>query len=181
MFSPPIPGDLDRNPYPFSGEIPNRSCGGPVVATLTNATHRNVVGTHSGAYAVYRALAVASGSLQRDHRADLTNTTPTSSIGPHPSWADPKKIVSLDPFGATVSDTFADLAKQGFDIRPTIAITKAHINIPELQAAVDAGRLEADGCILKEQGGIGGHQGGNRTGVVPARDCRKIWCGGRGS
>ena len=146
------PGRFGPKPLPIQWGHPEPQQRGPIVATLTNATHRNVVGTHSGAYAVYRALAVASGSLQRDHRADLTNTTPTSPIGPHPSWGDPHKIVSLDPFGATVSDAFADLAMQGFDIRPTIAITKAHINIPELQAAVDAGRLEADGRILKEQG-----------------------------
>jgi hypothetical protein len=33
---------------------------------------RNTIGTHGGAYAIYRALAVASGSLQRDHRPDFT-------------------------------------------------------------------------------------------------------------
>ena len=76
---------------------------GPLVASLTNAAHRNVIGSHSGAYAVYRALAVASGTLQRDHRPDLTNTAPAVPIGPHPQWADPDRIVSLDPWGHMVA------------------------------------------------------------------------------
>ncbi len=54
-----------------------------IIATLTKQTHRNVIGTHSGSYAIYRALAVASGALQSDHRADLTNTSPVEHIGPH--------------------------------------------------------------------------------------------------
>ena len=75
---------------------------GAIVATVSDPNHRNAIGTHSGSYAVYRALAVASGVLQADHRPDFTNTSPTIAIGPHPSWADPAKIVSLDPFGALV-------------------------------------------------------------------------------
>ena len=50
---------------------------GPVLGTTTRRAHRNVIGTHSGSYSVYRALAVASGALKRDHKADLTNTAPT--------------------------------------------------------------------------------------------------------
>ena len=38
---------------------------GPVVGTTTKRAHRNVIGTHSGSYSVYRALAVASGALKR--------------------------------------------------------------------------------------------------------------------
>ena len=57
---------------------------GPVVGTTTKRSHRNVIGTHSGSYSVYRALAVAAGALNRDHKADLTNTSPTDIIGPYP-------------------------------------------------------------------------------------------------
>jgi hypothetical protein len=67
-----------------------------------------VIGTHSGSYSVYRALAVAAGALSTSHKADLTNTAPTDTIGPYPSVErDPGKIVSLDPWGATVGRTFA--------------------------------------------------------------------------
>ncbi len=127
---------------------------GAIVGTVTNLAQRNVVGTHSGSYAVYRALAVASGQLQADHRADLTNTAPAIAIGPHPAWADPAKIVSLDPFGAMVEAVYAPLYEQGYDIRPTIAITKAHINMPELQEAIAKGRLPEDGQIMKTGGDL---------------------------
>ena len=127
---------------------------GPVVASLTNPSLRNAIGTHSGAYAVYRALAVASGALQRDHRPDLTNTAPAEAIGPHPQWADPTRIVSLDPWGHLVSSAFADAIAAGVDVRPTIAITKAHINMPELLGAIAAGRLEPDGEILFANGDV---------------------------
>lgn len=127
---------------------------GPIIGTLSNAAHRNVIGSHSGSYGVYRALAVASGRLQSDHRADLTNTSPAEPIGPHPAWGDPTKIVSLDPFGALVGELFANLCNQGYDIRPTIAITKAHINMPELVEAVNQGRLLIDGTIMKTSGDL---------------------------
>ena len=127
---------------------------GPVIATLTKSAHRNVIGTHSGGYAVYRALAVASGALQSDHIADLTNTSPTQRIGPYPSWSVPDKIVSLDPYGAIASEVFASYYQQGYDIRPTIAITKAHINMPELQEAIAKGRLQVDGKIMKAGGDL---------------------------
>jgi GTP cyclohydrolase II len=127
---------------------------GPIIGSLTTTAHRNAIGSHAGAYGVYRALAVASGRLQSSHRADLTNTAPTVSIGIHSAWADPDKIVSLDPFGARVGEVYADLYAQGYDIRPTIAITKAHINLPELLEAVTKGRIQVDGTIMKPGGDL---------------------------
>jgi GTP cyclohydrolase II len=127
---------------------------GPVIASLTNVAQRNAIGTHGGAYAVYRALAVASGTLQRDHRPDFTDTAPAESIGPHPQWSDPDKIVSLDPWGHMVSSAFATEIAAGADVRPSIAITKAHINMPELKGAIAAGRLKPDGDILTEAGDV---------------------------
>ncbi|KTD02667.1 GTP cyclohydrolase II [Legionella geestiana] len=127
---------------------------GPVIASLTNPKHRNAVGTHYGAYSVYRALAVAAGVLNPDHKPDLTNTTPPVQIGPHPQWSMPGKIVSLDPFGHMVAQVFADDINAGFDIRPSIAVTKAHINIPELKDALQKGRLKPDGHILQASGDV---------------------------
>lgn len=148
------PSSFGPKPIPIHWGAADPMQRGPVIATLTKQTHRNVIGTHSGSYAIYRALAVASGALQSDHRADLTNTSPVEHIGPHPSWADPEKIVSLDPFGAIASEVFAPYYQQGYDIRPTIAITKAHINMPELQYAVEKGRLQVDGEIMKPNGDL---------------------------
>lgn len=125
---------------------------GPIVGTTTQRSHRNVIGTHSGSYSVYRALAVAAGALSREHRADLTNTAPTDVIGPYPQWSDPTKMVSLDPWGALVADAFANELAAGYDIRPTIAVTKAHVILPEVLEGLLAGRLKADGKVLTAGG-----------------------------
>jgi len=127
---------------------------GPVIGTLSDAAHRNVVGTHSGSYAVYRALAVAAGSLDPMHRADLTNTAPVVEMGPFPQWSDPDKIVSIDPYGHIVEQAFAKEIAEGMDIRPTIAVTRARINMPEFRGAIADGRLKPDGDILQENGDV---------------------------
>ncbi|MCW5771500.1 MAG: GTP cyclohydrolase II [Rhodospirillaceae bacterium] len=126
---------------------------GPLIASQKNG-RRNVIGAHSGSYAVYRALAVAAGKLDPIHIPDLTNTSPADRIGPHPQWADPAKIVSLDPWGHLVADAFADRLAEGWDIRPTIAVTRAHIAMPELSASIAAGRLKPDGKILTGNGAV---------------------------
>jgi GTP cyclohydrolase II len=126
---------------------------GPIVGTTVNRSQRNVIGTHSGSYGVYRALAVAAGNLTRGHRADLTDTSPTDLVGPYPQWAGAgaaSKIVSIDPWGASVQTVYADYLARGYDIRPTIAVTKAHIHLPEIQQAIAFQRLAIDGEVLLE-------------------------------
>jgi GTP cyclohydrolase II len=150
---------------------------GPVIGTTSDRSQRNVIGSHAGSYGVYRALAVAAGALGRDHRADLTDTTPTERIGPHLAWSDPQRIVSIDPWGAMVAEVFAPFAASGrsqagnaplaaserserggsnyapgLDIRPTIAVTRAHIDLPEIRAALAFQRLHPDGTILLDSG-----------------------------
>lgn len=127
---------------------------GPIIASVHNAAGRNAIGAHSGAYSVYRALAVAAGQLDAAHRPDLTNTAPAERIGPFEQWSEPDKIVSLDPWGHLATEYFADELAAGLDIRPTIAVTKAHINMPELGDAMRAGRLAADGDIVSERGDV---------------------------
>jgi len=140
--------------YPLEWGAPNAKLRGPVVGGLQGNGTRNVIGVHSGAYGVYRALAVASGSLSPIHRPDLTNTEPTDSLGPFPQWADPQRIVSLDPYGHVVAREFADEIAEGAAIQPTIAITKARINLGELKDAIRAGRLAADGAVLLDNGEV---------------------------
>jgi len=123
---------------------------GPIVGSTTNRSQRNVIGTHSGSYGVYRALAVAAGNLVKGHRADLTNTAPTDPIGPYPQWADSSKMVSIDPWGASVQTVYVNYLEQGYDIRPTIAVTKAHVHLPEIKQAIAFQRLAIDGKILLE-------------------------------
>ncbi len=137
---------------PIQWDAATPAARGPVVGTTTKRAHRNVIGTHSGSYGIYRALAVAAGALSRDHKADLTNTSPTSPIGPYPQWGEAGKIVSLDPWGATVADVFSTELAAGYDIRPTIAVTQAHVILPEVIDALQKGRLKADGKFLTEGG-----------------------------
>jgi GTP cyclohydrolase II len=150
---------LTSHPATAAGSAPKIQWGaadpvtrGPVIGTLTNPGGRNAIGTHAGAYSLYRALAVAAGQLDAGHRPDLTDTAPAAAIGPFPQWSDPDRIVSLDPWGHLVGQNFSLMLREGWDIRPTIAVTKARINLPEILLAMRAGRLSADGTILSEAG-----------------------------
>ncbi|MEZ5775406.1 MAG: GTP cyclohydrolase II [Hyphomicrobiaceae bacterium] len=125
---------------------------GPVIGSLKSPEQRNVIGVHSGAYGLYRALAIAAGKLDPIHRPDLTNTFPPVEIGPFPQWADADKIVSLDPWGHRVAEVFAEELQAGFDIRPTIAITRARIALPEMREAIAAGRIRTDNRVLLPTG-----------------------------
>lgn len=127
---------------------------GPVVASLTNSKIRNAIGTHSGSYTVYRALSIASGRFPATHKPDLHNTESPTPIGPYEQWSDPMKMVSVDPWGLDPQTHFKPLYEQGYDIRPTIAVTQAHLQIPEIAQAIQAGRLKIDGKIIKENGDV---------------------------
>lgn len=146
------PASYTTSPMAINWATENPKQRGPVIASLTHKKHRNVIGTHSGSYSVYRALAVAAGVLDPEHVPDLTNTTPPIQIGPHPQWHAKGKIISMDPWGHLVADVFAEEIASGYDIRPSIAVTQAHINMPELRQAIEKGRLKPDGKILFENG-----------------------------
>lgn len=133
---------------------PDPASRGPLVGGTTNNAARNVIGTHGGNYALYRALAVSSGQLDPAHIPDLTDTYPAAGIGPHPQWADPDRIVSLDPYGHLAHIAFAEQRAAGLDIRPTIAVTQARLKLLEVRQAMEAGRLKADGHILNDDGEI---------------------------
>ena len=122
---------------------------GPVVATVSSGADRNAIGAHGGSYALYRALAISAGAMNPILRPDLTNTHPVVDIGPFPQWSEPGRIVSLDPWGHMVPQAFARDIAEGVDIRPSIAITKARLTVPELK-----GRLKVDGKIVREEGDI---------------------------
>jgi GTP cyclohydrolase II len=127
---------------------------GPILGTLAANGQRNAIGAHSGAYSLYRALAIAAGDLDPVHRPDLTDTAPAETIGPYPQWSDPARIVSMDPYGHMVSEVFRAHLEEGLDIRPSIAVTKAHVNMPEVRAAIAAGRLVPDDEVLLANGDV---------------------------
>ena len=143
------PGTFGAQPLPIVWGHREPAERGPIIATLTNVSQRNAIGTHAGSYAIYRALAIANGDLESDHRPDFTNTAPIEVMGPHAAWSEVDAIVSLDPFGAVACEVFADRIERGYDIRPTIAITKARIQVPELVEATNQNRLHIDGTIMQ--------------------------------
>jgi GTP cyclohydrolase II len=146
------PGQGSGGAPPILWAHPDPAERGPVIGSTSAPQQRNAIGAHSGSYGVYRALAVAAGRLDRRHRPDLTDTRPTRSIGPYPQWADAERIVSIDPWGASVQIDFAAQIASGLDIRPTIAITEARVHLPEIRQACAFGRLRADGQILFDDG-----------------------------
>src|SRR5262249_57557826 len=103
---------------------------GPVVGTVADPPKRNAIGVHSGSYGIYRALAIAAQELKPGHRPDFTDTSPAEKIGPFESWFDPKKIVSLDPWGHMVAEVFADKLPAGWHIPPTIPLTTPPLPLP---------------------------------------------------
>jgi GTP cyclohydrolase II len=152
LNSHPGAGTVSRFPINWGAATAQER--GPVVGTVNSGSDRNAIGAHGGAYSVYRALAVSSGAMSANNRPDLTNTSPTTPMGRFPQWSDPGKIVSLDPWGARVAEDFADEIRDGVDIRPTIAVTRARLQLGEIGEAIAAGRLKADGQIVHQSGDV---------------------------
>src|SRR5579864_7244672 len=141
ITSHPTPGGKLK--FPIHWGAANARERGPIIGTVSQPQDRNVIGSHGGSYSVYRALAVSAGALDPIRRPDLTNTHPAATIGPFAQWSEPDRIVSLDPWGHLAAEAFKSEIAEGIDIRPTIAITKARLDLHEMQSAVAAGRLKA--------------------------------------
>ncbi len=84
------------------------------------------------------------------HIPDLTDTAPAAPIGPNRQWSSPNLIVSFDPYGHKISEYWADQLADGWDIRPTIAVTKARLQVPEFTQALATKRLRVDGTVVTE-------------------------------
>ena len=148
---------------------------GPVIATV-NA--RRPTATRSARMAApIRSTARSPsprGRWTRRRGPDLQDTSPVCEIGPHPQWGDPGKIVSLDPWGHRVAQDFGDLIAEGIDIRPSIAITRARLTLPEIQAR-DRRRAARGGRRDRPRGRRRlGHQDRDRSGLVAARRRRAV-------
>jgi GTP cyclohydrolase II len=151
LTSHPEPGEAR---FPILWGAADAAARGPLIGTVSRPQDRNVIGAVGGAYSLYRALAVSSGALNPLTRPDLRNTHPPVAIGPHPQWMEAGRIVSLDPWGHMVADVFAREIAEGVDIRPSIAITKARLTLPEIKARMAEGHIAADGDLIKETGDI---------------------------
>jgi GTP cyclohydrolase II len=152
LTSHPAPGVDPRFPIVWGAATARER--GALIGTLSRPQDRNVIGTHGGSYAVYRALAVSCGTLNPMRRADLTNTEPAVAIGPFRQWMGARTIVSLDPWGHAVVDAFGAYIVAGLDLRPSIAVTRARLDVSELQRAVADGRIACDGKVVHGSGGL---------------------------
>jgi GTP cyclohydrolase II len=146
------PGAGARLRFPIVWGAASAAERGPVIGSVS--ADRNAIGAHGGSYSVYRALAVSSGALAPGARPDLTDTSPVVALGPFQQWRDASKIVSLDPWGHLVADEFKTKIDVGVDIRPTIAITRARLSLPEIREAIRLGRLRVDGAIVHDSGDV---------------------------
>jgi GTP cyclohydrolase II len=148
------PGSAGHGIVPLRWGAAHPAERGPVVASPAEPGRRNAIGSYSGGYGIYRALAVATKALARDHRPDLTDTAPAAAISPATAWGEPARIVSLDPWGHLVGEVFAATIGAGIDVRPTIAVTTAHIAMPEISELIGRGELRPDGDVLLDNGEI---------------------------
>ncbi|KAF9183711.1 Uracil-regulated protein 1 [Haplosporangium sp. Z 767] len=149
------PGQKNVKPYKMKwGEADPQARGPVVVSRLPESFNiRNAVGAYGGPYSIYRSLAIAMGDLPADHKPNFDNTQPPIKIKQVSQWSDPSKIVSMDPFGHLTSELYKAEIERGLDIRPTIAITRAHMIVPELQAEVKSGSMKVDGKVIVSESG----------------------------
>ena len=148
---PAYPDQHGIKPYPLQWGAPDPAVRGPVICSRLPSTikQRNAIGAHSGSYSIYRALAIAMGTLDPSHKPDYTKTEPAVSVPPQPAWSDPGKIVSFDPWGHLVPQVYRrELEELGLDVRPSIAVTRAHMKMSEIDDAARKGDLQIDGKIL---------------------------------
>ncbi|KAG8713917.1 hypothetical protein FRC09_018190 [Ceratobasidium sp. 395] len=145
------PDQTGIKPLPLTWAAESAAARGPVVCSRlpSSIKLRNAIGAHSGSYSIYRALAIAMGTLSPSHQPNYHLTEPPVEIPPQKSWFDPKKIVSFDPWGHLVQQVYATEIANGLDARPSIAITKAHIKLSEIDSALSTPTgLPIDGKIV---------------------------------
>lgn len=146
----------DSEPIPLKWGASDYQERGPVVPSKfkNGVSKHNCIGAHAGPYCIYHALAIGSNQLKRDHIPDFTNSQPAFTIPEQPSWFNDSDIVSMDPFGHLTPYLFDEVSKtEGVEIRPTIAITKATMQLLEMKEAVEKGELKVDGQIVVNENG----------------------------
>ncbi|OJJ42847.1 hypothetical protein ASPZODRAFT_20124 [Penicilliopsis zonata CBS 506.65] len=149
------PGQSGIDPVPLNWGAADAQSRGPVLVSRSGPLlkRRNALGAHGGSYSIYNALAIAAGDLAADFRPDLRNSEPTFRFPWQPAWADAHRIVSMDPYGHDVVEQFRAELAAGWDIRPTMAVTRANMKLAEIGEAVRAGQLEVDGSIVVDAAG----------------------------
>ncbi|KAF8874702.1 GTP cyclohydrolase N terminal-domain-containing protein [Gymnopilus junonius] len=127
------------HPYTLKWGAPSASERGPVICSRlpSSIKHRNAIGAHSGSYSIYRALSIAMGTLSPTHKPDYSHTEPAVSLPPTPPGSTRPKSVFRK-----------EVDEEGLDVRPSIAVTKAHLKMSELDDAARKGDIVLDGTIV---------------------------------
>ena len=148
MLSSAYPDQTGIKPYPLQWGAADVTQRGPVVCSRlpSSIKRRNAIGAHSGSYSIYRALAIALGSLNPAHKPSYEHTEPPSSIkiAPQPGWS---KIVSFDPWGHLVPAVWKKELDAGIDIPCPDGVTI-------LRARVYHQLLRGNGEASSEQRGL---------------------------
>ena len=166
FFCAAYPDQPGIRPYPLNWGAADGNVRGPVICSRlpTTIKQRNAIGAHSGSYSIYRALAIAMGTLNPLHKPDFSHTEPAVQIPPQPAWSDPSKIVSFDPWGHVVPQVFKhELEDLGLDVRPSIAVTRAHMKLSEIDETTRKGDLKVDGKILLKSSPLHNADGSEST------------------
>ncbi|GMM36972.1 hypothetical protein DASC09_042970 [Saccharomycopsis crataegensis] len=148
--------DPSVSPIPVSWGAATPTSRGPIVASRAGkgVKKHNTIGSYGGCYNIYHALAVASHQLNPEYRADYTNAEPAYHFKPQPQWFNKEKIVALDPLGHLAPWEYGHIAEsEEVEIKPTISITKAHLQLLEMEDYVKKGELEVDGEVVVNQAG----------------------------
>lgn len=59
----------------------------------------------------------------------------------------------MDPYGHDIVNQFGEEIEAGWDIRPTMAVTRANMKLAEIGEAVRDGKLDVDGSIVVDSTG----------------------------
>ena len=141
----------------------------PDIIINKKSKYRNGFGCQRGPFSIYKALSIATGQMSPEHVADLTDTYPVFYPKPNSEW---ENISSFDPIGhlqftkneclvpnekstdEVVGEEKKPIKRDTDKIEPTIAITKAKLNIPEINNLIYKGQIIPDGKILEKDGSI---------------------------
>ena len=148
---------------------------GPVVASPAEPRHRNAIGSYSGSYADLprargRDASAGAGSPARPdrHRAGRGDRALAAMGRPEEDrLARPVRAI----WSARSSPS---RSRAGIDVRPTIAVTGAHINLPEIRQRIADRRHRPGRQRRAGERRDPRHQGGDRPGVASARHRRAV-------
>ncbi len=132
-----------------------------VVPTHLNDGEGNAIGLPHGAFGFNVAFAKIQhdvrpggyGTIDPRHHPNLTNTQPPVTIPENDRWDD-HQIITFHARGHLAQTLGADLLDGGWRFTPTIAVTKSRFQRPDVQLAMQAGRLTPDGTILENDGTV---------------------------